>query len=204
VGRLGFSSSREGRHSWLAPRIPNRFQARWDFHCNLHPGPGHVLADVSFIDPLAASHIRSAAGTPGHAAALRMPTSAGTTLPTTTARNMHSARFLLKSWGGSVPGPCTSSAKPPTLLSPNRGTSVPSASPMCTASCPLCSAVTYLVCLLLQQASTQHARVLAGSGVRRCPRQRFRTRHAGAAAGFVCVGRCLGCDCALRIVVGFC
>jgi hypothetical protein len=71
VGRLGFSSSREGRYSRLAPRTPNRAQARWDFHYNLRPGPGHVLADVSFIHPLAASYIRSAARTPGHAAALR-------------------------------------------------------------------------------------------------------------------------------------
>jgi hypothetical protein len=46
-------------------------QARWDFHCNLRPGPGHVLANVSFIHLLAASYIRSAARTPGHAAALR-------------------------------------------------------------------------------------------------------------------------------------
>jgi hypothetical protein len=55
VGRLGFSSSREGRYSRLAPRIPNRPPARWDFHCNLRPGPGHVLANVSFIHPVAAS-----------------------------------------------------------------------------------------------------------------------------------------------------
>jgi hypothetical protein len=42
-----------------------------DFENNLRPRPGHVLADVSFIDPLAASYIRSAARTPGHAAAPR-------------------------------------------------------------------------------------------------------------------------------------
>jgi hypothetical protein len=71
VGRLGFSSSREGRCFRLALRTPNRPQARWDFHCNLRPGPGHVLADVSFIHPLAASYLRSVARTPGHAAALR-------------------------------------------------------------------------------------------------------------------------------------
>jgi hypothetical protein len=71
LGRLGFSSSREGRDSRLAHRTPNRSQARWDFHCNSRPGPDHVLADVSFIHPVAASYIRSAARTPGHAAALR-------------------------------------------------------------------------------------------------------------------------------------
>jgi hypothetical protein len=71
VGRLGFSSSREGPYSRLAPRTPNRPQPRWDFHCNLRPGPGHVLADVSYIHPLAASYLRSTARTPGHAAALR-------------------------------------------------------------------------------------------------------------------------------------
>jgi hypothetical protein len=70
MSRLG-SSSRETRYSWLAPLTPNCPQARWDFHCNLRPGPGPVLADVSFIHPLAASYIRSAAGTPGYARALR-------------------------------------------------------------------------------------------------------------------------------------
>jgi hypothetical protein len=71
VGGLGFSSSRDGRYSRLAPRTPNRPQDRWDFHCNLRPGPGHVLADVCVIHHLAASNLRSAARTPGHAAALR-------------------------------------------------------------------------------------------------------------------------------------
>jgi hypothetical protein len=71
VGRLGLTSSREGRYSWFAPRTPNRLQARWVFHCNLRPGPGYVLADVSLIHPLAASYIRCPSRTPGHAAALR-------------------------------------------------------------------------------------------------------------------------------------
>jgi hypothetical protein len=71
VGRLGLSSSRQGRHSRLAPHIPNRPRARWDFHCNLRPGPAHILADVSFIHPLAASYIQCAACTLGHVAALR-------------------------------------------------------------------------------------------------------------------------------------
>jgi hypothetical protein len=71
VGCLGFSSCREVRYSRLASPTPNRPQARRDCHCNLRPGPGHVLADVSFIQPLAASYIRSAPHTPGHAAALR-------------------------------------------------------------------------------------------------------------------------------------
>jgi hypothetical protein len=132
-----------------------------------------------------------------------MPTSAGTTLPTSTARDMHSARSRLKTWGGSVPGPCNSSVQPPTPLSPNRGTSMPSASSMCTASYPWCSAVTYLVYSPLQRASTPNAQVPAGSGVHRCPHQRFRTRHAGAAAGFACVGRCLGSNCMLLLVAEF-
>jgi hypothetical protein len=34
--------------------------------------------------------------------------------------------------------------------------------------------------------------------------QRFRTWHADAAAGFVCVRRCLGSDYVLLIVVEFC
>jgi hypothetical protein len=49
-------------------------------HVHLHPyvrtsylrsGPGHLLADVTFIYPLAASYLPSTARTPGHAAALR-------------------------------------------------------------------------------------------------------------------------------------
>jgi hypothetical protein len=60
VGRLGFSSSHEERYCRLAPSIPNRPQERWDFRCNLRPGPGRILADVSFIHPLAASNVHSA------------------------------------------------------------------------------------------------------------------------------------------------
>jgi hypothetical protein len=71
VGRLGFSSCQEGRYFRLAPRTPNLPQARWVCHCNLRPGPGHVLADVSFIHPLAASYTQSAVRTPSHTAALR-------------------------------------------------------------------------------------------------------------------------------------
>jgi hypothetical protein len=100
--------------------------------------------------------------------------------------------------------PCNSSAKPPTPLSPNRGTSEPSASPMSTASCLWCSAVTCLACLPLQRASTPHARVPAASGARLCPHQRFHIRLAGAAVGIVCVGRRLGSDCVLPSVVRFC
>jgi hypothetical protein len=199
-----FSSSQEGRYSQLAPRSPNRPQARWDFYYNLRRGPGHVLADVSFIHPLAASYIRSTAAPLAMPPLFGTPTSARTTLPTTTARDMHFGRSLLKPMGGSDLGPCNSSAKPPMPLSPNRGTSVPSAASMCTASFPLCSVVMYLVCSPLQRAFTPHAQVLAGSGAHRCPHQRFRTRHAGAAAGFVCVGRCLGSDCVLLMVVVLC
>jgi hypothetical protein len=126
-----------------------------------------------------------------------MPTSAGFTLQTTTARDMHSARSLLKPWGGSVLGPCSFSAKPPAPRSPSQGTSVPSVTPMCAASCSLCS-VMYLVCSPLQQASTPHAQVPAGSGAHRCPHQRFRTRRAGAIAGFVGgVLVLIGCCCLL-------
>jgi hypothetical protein len=47
-------------------------QARWDFHCNLRPGPGRFLTDPqSSIHLLAASYMHSAVRTPGHAAALR-------------------------------------------------------------------------------------------------------------------------------------
>jgi hypothetical protein len=42
-------------------------------------------------------------------------------------------------------------------------------SQMCTDSCPWCSAVTCLACLLLQRAATPRARVPAGSGGRRSP-----------------------------------
>jgi hypothetical protein len=73
---------------------------------------------------------------------------------------------------------------------------------LCIASCPWCSAVTCLVCSQLRRASTPHARVPAGSGARHCPHPRFRTRLAGAAAGFASVGRCLGSDCVLLLVVG--
>jgi hypothetical protein len=68
----------------------------------------------------------------------------------------------------------------------------------------VCSAVTCLACLTLQRASTPRARVLAGSGVRRSPPRRLRTRHAGAAAGFARVENSLSSGCALLVVVGFC
>jgi hypothetical protein len=54
VGCLGFSNSREGRYSRLAPRTPNSPEARWSLHCNMRPAPGHFFADVSLIHPLAA------------------------------------------------------------------------------------------------------------------------------------------------------
>jgi hypothetical protein len=70
-GNLGFSPSNEGQYSRLAPLTLKRPQAHWDFHCNLRPGPGHVLANFSFIHPLAASYLGAVAGTPGHAVILR-------------------------------------------------------------------------------------------------------------------------------------
>jgi hypothetical protein len=67
--------------------------------------------------------------------------------------------------------------------------------------------------LSLKAWYTMHAEELAcarhnlsgRSRARPCPHRIFRTRHAGAAAGLVCVGRCLGSDCVLLlIVVVFC
>jgi hypothetical protein len=72
VSRLGLPFSREGRYSQLASRTPSLPQSHWDFHCNLRPGPGHVLADVSFIRPLAASYLRPAVHTSCHTAALQV------------------------------------------------------------------------------------------------------------------------------------
>jgi hypothetical protein len=68
---LSLSSSREVPYSRLGPPTTRRPQSRWDFPCNLRSGPGHVLADVSFVWPLAASYLRSAARTTGHAAGHR-------------------------------------------------------------------------------------------------------------------------------------
>jgi hypothetical protein len=176
-----------------------------DFHCNLSPGPaGHVLADVSLIHPLAAFNIDAAARIPGHAAALRDADRRRDFFADRNAQSMHSSQYLLKPWGDSVPAPCNSSAKPTTPLFPNWGTSVPSASPMRTTSCPWCSAVPSFARLPLQRASTPHACVLAGSRGRRCPPRSFRTRHASAVTGFICVGQPLGSGGALLNLVGFC
>jgi hypothetical protein len=49
AGRLGFSSSRDVPHMRRGSRTTNRPRARWDFHCHIRPGLGHVLGDVSFI-----------------------------------------------------------------------------------------------------------------------------------------------------------
>jgi hypothetical protein len=154
---------------------------------SLQPAPGPGLADVWFIHPLAAPYIRSAARTPGHAVAIR---DADDPRFYFANNNCPGYAFLLisfQTFGGAAPVPCKSSAKPPTPLSPNQGISMPSALPMCTASCEWCSAVTCLSCLLLQRACTPHARVPAASesGVRRSPPLKFRTRHMGAAMGFV-------------------
>jgi hypothetical protein len=142
----------KGDTQGLRPRTLNHPQTRWDFHCNLCTGPGHVLADVSFIHPLAAPYTGYAARSPAHAAALRDADEcrdyfANHNCPGQAFRK----RSLLKLWGGSVPGKGNSSVKPPTPLSPNWSTSVPSASPMCTTSCPWFSAVTCLACLPLQR-----------------------------------------------------
>jgi hypothetical protein len=185
-----------GRYSQLAPCAPNCPQAPWDFHCHLRPRPCHVLAAVSFIHPHASLFIHSAAGTLVMLLLFETPTSAGTASPTITARELHSARARLKHSGGSVLARCISSAKQPTPPSPSRGTSMLPVSRMCATSCLWCSAVARLACLPLQQASTPHSWVPAGSGARRKPPRKFCTRHVGASASFVCVGHHHSAGCA--------
>jgi hypothetical protein len=98
VGCLRFSPIRGRRYSLLAPCTPNRPQARWDFHCILLPGPGHVsptsrssiLSLLRTSDPLLVPLIT-----------LQLSwtlTSAGTTMLTTHAPDMRSARYPLKPW----------------------------------------------------------------------------------------------------------
>jgi hypothetical protein len=61
VGRLGFSSSREGlhmhmhMHMHLRSCINHRPMACCDFHCHVQPGPSHIMGDVSYIHPFAPS-----------------------------------------------------------------------------------------------------------------------------------------------------
>ena len=71
AGRLGFSSSREGSYMRRGSRTSNRPQARWDLHCHIRPGAGHILVDVSYINPLAASYVRRSARQAGSAAQVR-------------------------------------------------------------------------------------------------------------------------------------
>jgi hypothetical protein len=71
AGRLGFGSSREGSYMRRGSLTTNRPRARWDLHCHVRPGPGHILADVSFIHPLAQTYLRRAAQEAGSAARLR-------------------------------------------------------------------------------------------------------------------------------------
>jgi hypothetical protein len=42
----------------------NRPWTRWDFHRDIRPGPGHVLGDVSFIQPLTLSYTHRSAQQP--------------------------------------------------------------------------------------------------------------------------------------------
>jgi hypothetical protein len=63
------------------------------------------------------------------------PTNVGTVSRITTARGTRSARSPLKHWRDSAPVPCKYCSKPPTLLAPSQGTSVPSAPPICIAGC---------------------------------------------------------------------
>jgi hypothetical protein len=175
VGRLGLSSSREGRYSRLAPSTPNRPQARWDFHCNLRLGPSHVLADVSFSHPLAASYLRSAAEPLATQPLFGTLTSAGITRRTTPAAGMRSERYRLRPWGGLALAPCSSSAMPPTPPFPSPATSAQPASPTCTGSYRQYSAVTCPACVRLLWASGPRERVPAGSAARPRPLQRFCT-----------------------------
>jgi hypothetical protein len=140
VGRLGFSSSREGRYSGLAPRTANRTQALWDFHCKLRPGPGHVLADVSLIHPLAAFTF-----VPRSAPLATQPlfgtlTSAGTTTRTTPAPGMHSERYRLRPWGGTMQflSEATREAFPQLGHEPASPTFTGSYWKYCAATCPAC------------------------------------------------------------------
>jgi hypothetical protein len=153
-----------------SPR-PDLPQARWDFHCNLRPG--HVLADVLPIHPLAVSYLRSAASTPGHAAALR-ETSAGTTT--------RSALYPLKLCSASAPAPCSSSAKPPTPHFPSPATSVPSSSAKVYRQLSLVQS-RYLSHMHTAAAGLHTARsVLAGSVARSMPPPRFCTEGLCLAA----------------------
>jgi hypothetical protein len=96
IGHPGFSSSCEGWYSRRVPRTRNRPQARWDFHFDLRPGPGQVVAHVSSIHP---SQLRTFA--PRLAPLATMPLcellkSAATTTQTICAPDMRSARHPLK------------------------------------------------------------------------------------------------------------
>jgi hypothetical protein len=59
--RLVFSSTREGPYMRWGSRTTNRPRDRWDLHCHIRPGPGHVFGDVSIIHPLAPSYVRRSA-----------------------------------------------------------------------------------------------------------------------------------------------
>jgi hypothetical protein len=116
-----------------------------------------------------------------------MLTSAGTTMQTTRAPGTRSARYPSKLWVASAPVPCSSSAKQPMPHFPSPDTSVPPASPTCTANSPWCSAGTCPACLRRQRAYTPHTQVPAGSVARPMPPQRLCTeasQPAAMAAGF--------------------
>jgi hypothetical protein len=125
VGRLGFSSSREGQYSRLAPRTPTvpRHAATLTATCapgratfsptSLSPNPWLFL---TFVPPPAPLAMPLLFGT---------PTSAGTILPTTTARDMHSARSLLnlgevQSQGHAIPLRSSPRCFPPTRAPASR------------------------------------------------------------------------------------
>jgi hypothetical protein len=171
-------------HPACAP-TPSRPKAHWDFHCNLHPGSDHVLADVSFIHPLAASYVHSTTRNPGNAAALRDADKRWDYFADHNCPGYSFHAISLKRWRSSVPVPCNASAKPPKLLSPQPGhqRAICFANVYRQLSVVQCC---YLCCMLTPAAGLHNART--GSGWIRGTPRRFRTRHAVAVAGFVGVG----------------
>jgi hypothetical protein len=126
---------------------------------------------------LSASYLPSTAA--GLATALQDADMRQDSLPTTTARDLRSARFLLNL--GTVQSTCHA------IPLQSRHTPLPQP----RHQCAVCFASLYrqlsvvpcrFLSCMLNQASTPPVWVPAGSGERRSPPRRFRTRHAGAVA----------------------
>jgi hypothetical protein len=105
LGRLGFSSTEKGDTPGLRPAPPTAPRHAGTFNVTCAPGLATFSPTSCFSIPwLLPTHIPLPAPL-AMPLLFGMPTSAGTTLPTTTARDMHSARNLRsKPWGGSVRG----------------------------------------------------------------------------------------------------